>query len=164
MNNWTDAKTELPDADTIVLVFTPSQDAAEPVWLGYYDDEVNQWRTPEGSIITVTHWQSLPETPARIERTKKSSTDLNRLYDIFLEWSRYDKRKIRGCVSSGEGILLIESSGCVTFVLHVQRKGSARDHAVYCGPWLIQEAMEILTGTRVLSDEHFVFEDERISE
>jgi hypothetical protein len=62
-SGWIDVKTELPDADTIVLIFTPSQDAAEPVWLGYYDDEVNQWRTPEGSLITVTHWQPLPEPP-----------------------------------------------------------------------------------------------------
>jgi hypothetical protein len=62
-SKWIDVKAELPDADTIVLAFNPSQDMAEPVWLGYYDDEVNQWRTPEGSIITVTHWQELPEPP-----------------------------------------------------------------------------------------------------
>lgn len=56
---WIDAKKEKPDADTIVLVYTPG--ANEPVWLGYLDDKI--WRLADGFRCNATHWMPVPEPP-----------------------------------------------------------------------------------------------------
>jgi hypothetical protein len=53
--------TDKPDTDITVLIAT--KDADEPIWLGYWASEDNEWRTIEGSAVTVTHWAHLPDHP-----------------------------------------------------------------------------------------------------
>ena len=50
-----------PDVDTIVLVHCPG--ATEPIWLGYWDDSDEIWRTCDGMTIDVSHWAPLPDGP-----------------------------------------------------------------------------------------------------
>jgi hypothetical protein len=44
-----------------VIVHSPNED--EPVWLGYFDGE--RWRSVDSAPIRVTHWQPLPDPPAK---------------------------------------------------------------------------------------------------
>lgn len=60
INVWIDASTELPDAETTVLVCI--RGASEPVWLGYYNGD--EWKDVEGMVIDVTHWAEIPEPPS----------------------------------------------------------------------------------------------------
>ena len=63
-NSWTRCADELPDSDTTVLIYSPSPDASEPVWLGYHDGTV--WRDIDNipfAVSGVTHWMHLPEPP-----------------------------------------------------------------------------------------------------
>jgi hypothetical protein len=50
-----------PDTDTTVLIATKDND--EPIWIGYWASEDNEWRTIEGAAVTVTHWADLPAHP-----------------------------------------------------------------------------------------------------
>lgn len=55
---------KLPDSDTTVLINTP--DADDPVWLGYYDDESQEWRHIEGHRFQrgeIAFWADLPAGP-----------------------------------------------------------------------------------------------------
>jgi hypothetical protein len=65
--SWTPVKESLPDADTTVIVHCPT--ASEPIWLGYFGTvdllDTPRWRDVEGMPIKVTHWQHLPEPPAK---------------------------------------------------------------------------------------------------
>ena len=60
---WINAVLRKPDCDIIVLVATPSP--AEPVWLGSYSDETDEWTSPDGMPIAyrVTHWAEMPSGP-----------------------------------------------------------------------------------------------------
>ena len=66
MSGWTDAEEEKPDADELVLVFTPDT-RSEPIWIGYYDDEQGSWFMEDGFRCRVTHWMGLPEAPKTAE-------------------------------------------------------------------------------------------------
>jgi len=62
--DWIATAASLPDADETVLIFRPHGD--EPVWLGYYSDDV--WRTDDGwpvdvAVDPVTHWAAMPDGP-----------------------------------------------------------------------------------------------------
>ena len=60
---WTDVKEELPDSDTIVMVFSAAWD--DPVEMGFLDGE--DWRNFEGMKFgedSPTHWRDIPEGPA----------------------------------------------------------------------------------------------------
>lgn len=59
---WIPVGTELPDADTIVLIAIDDP-VCEPVWIGYLDGQV--WRDFQDVEVRVTHWRHLPEPPAR---------------------------------------------------------------------------------------------------
>lgn len=56
---WIAVGTNLPDADTTVLVATKG--CAEPVWLGYYGD--GEWFDTDAMRIEVTHWAPMPQSP-----------------------------------------------------------------------------------------------------
>ncbi|ODU25018.1 MAG: hypothetical protein ABS95_01175 [Verrucomicrobia bacterium SCN 57-15] len=56
--NWKDVSKEMPDADTVVLIHSPTAD--EPVWIGYHDGEC--WReVGSEQASNVTLWAHLPE-------------------------------------------------------------------------------------------------------
>lgn len=57
---WINVQNELPDDDTMVLVYTP--DESDSVWIGYVDGDV--WRSSEGGIIAPTRWMQFPDPPA----------------------------------------------------------------------------------------------------
>lgn len=63
--NWIPVSEHLPDDDTIVLVHVPG--ASEPVWIGFYVSEYDDWVWAEGATIVeeVTHWMPLPEPPVK---------------------------------------------------------------------------------------------------
>jgi hypothetical protein len=59
---WIMASSNLPDADTIVLVYCPRE--TEPVQLAFLEDEDAQlWLTPALKPIYVQCWAELPEPP-----------------------------------------------------------------------------------------------------
>lgn len=60
---WINAVKLKPDCDIIVLIATPSP--AEPVWFGSYNDETDEWTTPDGMPVAyrVTHWAEMPSGP-----------------------------------------------------------------------------------------------------
>lgn len=58
---WKDSEMEKPDADSIVIIHCP--DSCEPVWLGYWDDQNEEWYGEDGMSLRVTHWMELPEPP-----------------------------------------------------------------------------------------------------
>lgn len=53
------AASDLPDSDTIVLVFNPAE--IEPIWLGYYDGAA--WYYTDGSPAAPTFWADMPGGP-----------------------------------------------------------------------------------------------------
>lgn len=61
--NWIPCARELPDADELVLIFSPLSD--EPVSVGFTDGST--WFEVNGAELVgseeVTHWQSFPEPP-----------------------------------------------------------------------------------------------------
>lgn len=59
--HWHPVASQLPDADTVVLVHVPGAD--EPVWLGYWDGD--EWRYADAMPVTqpVTHWCEMPQPP-----------------------------------------------------------------------------------------------------
>ena len=59
---WVDALDQKPDADTTVLVF--GEELADRTWLGYWDDEAGQWKSPSNLVLEgVTHWAEQPIGP-----------------------------------------------------------------------------------------------------
>jgi hypothetical protein len=59
---WLDAKKEKPDADMTVLV--QSSDSSDPVWVGYWDDDDNDWKCINNVRLEgVTRWAELPRGP-----------------------------------------------------------------------------------------------------
>lgn len=55
---WHKPENVMPDADETVLVF--SDDADDPVWLGYYDGEY--WLNVEGLVLPpVILWAEMPK-------------------------------------------------------------------------------------------------------
>lgn len=59
---WRRCAEELPDSDTTVMVFAPDND--EPVWLGWYDADTEEWREiGAGALPSVTHWTDIPRGP-----------------------------------------------------------------------------------------------------
>lgn len=59
--DWTDCDQEMPDDDVIVLVAVDG--CSEPVWFGFYDSSIGEWKNTENIPIDVTHWAELPEPP-----------------------------------------------------------------------------------------------------
>ena len=59
---WLDAKKEKPDAAMTVLV--QSSDSGDPVWVGFWDDDDNQWKDINNVRLEgVTRWAELPRGP-----------------------------------------------------------------------------------------------------
>lgn len=58
---WIACAERLPDDEVAVLIGT--RDAAEPVWIGYYDSAVSAWIDTEAAVVSVTHWSPLPAGP-----------------------------------------------------------------------------------------------------
>lgn len=58
---WVPVAERLPDDEVAVLLST--HDAAEPVWIGYYDSAVQEWIDTEGAVVIVTHWSPMPAGP-----------------------------------------------------------------------------------------------------
>lgn len=59
---WYDAKQIKPDATITVLVFDATAD--DPVWMGYWDDDVEEWYSVHHMTLeNVTHWAELPRGP-----------------------------------------------------------------------------------------------------
>lgn len=58
---WKDVLEEMPDDETSVLVFAPTDD--EPIWIGFHED--GKWRCPSGCPLVnlVTHWAHFPNPP-----------------------------------------------------------------------------------------------------
>lgn len=61
--NWISVEDRLPHDDIVVMVYVPN--ASEPVWIGFYVSEDDDWFWAEGVMIfdTVTHWMPLPAPP-----------------------------------------------------------------------------------------------------
>jgi Protein of unknown function (DUF551) len=63
--NWIGVDKALPDDGMIVLIHAPK--ANEPIWLGYYSDEMHAWCEPGGGVFPevnpITHWADLPDPP-----------------------------------------------------------------------------------------------------
>lgn len=68
MLHWRDAAKEKPDADVTVLMYVP--DASEPVAMGYWDDQYNEWTYDVGAACrhTPTHWAEMPSGPTEWNR------------------------------------------------------------------------------------------------
>lgn len=65
---WTSVADSLPDSDTTVMTYCPTDDA-EPVWLGWYEGD-GEWRAVDGApfdLDTVTAWAPMPRGPERTE-------------------------------------------------------------------------------------------------
>ena len=59
---WIDASAELPDESMTVLVHVPG--ASEPVWFGFFCDDVWYWGDSASRISdAVRHWAELPAPP-----------------------------------------------------------------------------------------------------
>ena len=74
---WKDAKKELPDSDTTVLIYSPTK----RTWLGWWcdseddpdledSDDPGEWRDPDGwPLRDVSYWAELPEPRGRCCQT-----------------------------------------------------------------------------------------------
>ena len=59
---WLDASKEKPDAGMTVLV--QLLDSNDPVWVGFWDDEDNQWKDINNvGLQGVTRWAEMPKGP-----------------------------------------------------------------------------------------------------
>lgn len=58
--HWRSVETEKPDADTTVLLYCPDLD--EPVWPGFYSDDVDEWYV-DGYTVEPTFWAPMPGGP-----------------------------------------------------------------------------------------------------
>lgn len=65
---WQDAAKEKPDADLTVLMYMP--DRSDPVALGYWDDQWQEWTYDVGATChhQVTHWAEMPGGPTEWRR------------------------------------------------------------------------------------------------
>jgi len=59
---WVSVEDRLPDDGVIVLVFQPLA-ASEPVWLGYYDSDLESWCGADHDAMQPSHWMELPAPP-----------------------------------------------------------------------------------------------------
>lgn len=61
-SRWIPVDEKLPDDDQVVMIAV--RDDAEPVWIGWHDDE--GWRSCDASPLgTVTHWMPMIEGPTK---------------------------------------------------------------------------------------------------
>jgi hypothetical protein len=59
---WIDADKQKPDAALTVLVSSP--ESSDPVWMGYWDDDDNEWKDINNVRLEgVTRWAELPRGP-----------------------------------------------------------------------------------------------------
>lgn len=58
---WIPVAEEVPDVDLTVLLFDAK--ASEPVWIGYHDDNLEDWFYANGVKAKPTHWANFPEGP-----------------------------------------------------------------------------------------------------
>jgi len=61
LTSWISVADEQPDDGQTVLIYCP--DADEPVWMGYFDSEVDAWRDVDATRCRPSHWAPLPERP-----------------------------------------------------------------------------------------------------
>lgn len=57
---WVDVNVDMPDSEITVLVNFPKSES-EPVWLGYFCSESEEWRSIDHFPFTemVTHWAEM---------------------------------------------------------------------------------------------------------
>jgi len=59
---WVAVTDRMPDSDLTVLICC--RDGGEPVWMGWWDDDLGQWLAVSGEPVgEVTHWADLPAAP-----------------------------------------------------------------------------------------------------
>lgn len=56
---WYLVEDSLPDSDITVLIACPEE--SDPVWIGAYSDEEDEWVTVEGVPIVVSAWAEMPK-------------------------------------------------------------------------------------------------------
>lgn len=59
MIEWHLVEDSLPDDDMTVLIACP--DESDPVWIGAYNTDEDEWVTAEGVPVVVSAWADMPK-------------------------------------------------------------------------------------------------------
>jgi len=66
---WISTDESMPDDAETVVIYMPDQSEPEPVWLGWYDSERDQWNNVDACRIAspVTAWAHMPNGPDKVQ-------------------------------------------------------------------------------------------------